>query len=239
MGNTKAKWRGGQLAFYDNQTYETVLPVAPVVLHDDFLGTIVDTNLWTEVESADSSKAIALSVLTYHLAVTGESEDAGIYGRDSKVWNIDKGLIFEARVALHVLPTSAAEVIIGVQNDSYGAASQRVAGTDEIDKHALFAFIASGACVIYTDDGTVDHNAVATGITVVPDAYHIFRIDFTNSADVKFYIDGVNVAGGTTFKLNTVAALMVQPVVMVDKHTADAGLGDIYVDYIKLWQASR
>jgi hypothetical protein len=204
-------------------------------LIEPFEGAAINANLWTEVEVLDSTKAFAPGLLTYHLHGTGESEDVGLYGKDIKTWNIDKGLQFECRLAVHVLPTSASELIIGVMNDSYGAASMNVGAADSIDKHALFVFDGSGLCKIFNDDGTDEHDAITTGITVVPDIYHIFRIDFTNPADVKFYIDGVCVASTTVFKMNTVAALLVQPVVMLTKLAADTGLGDIYLNYIKLW----
>jgi hypothetical protein len=32
---------------------------------------------------------------------------------------------------------------------------------------------------------------------------------------------------------------MVQPVVVAQKKTADTGLADIYIDYVKVWQATR
>jgi hypothetical protein len=244
MGKTRAKWRGGQLAFYDGTTHETVLPLAPIVLYDDFLGGAVNGDLWTEVDTNDATKAIGGSVLTYHLHATGETEDAGIYGKDDKSFNLDKGVIFEARVAIHVAPTSVAEVMIGVQDDSYGTASNRILGADEVTKYAAFGFyttVGSGLIpVIRTDDGSVNSGIINSGFgAVVLDAYHIYRIDFTDITNVLFYIDGEGVAKTTTFSMATGSNIMVQPVVMADKKTADTGLGDIYVDYIKVWQATR
>jgi hypothetical protein len=67
----------------------------------------------------------------------------------------------------------------------------------------------------------------------------VYRIDFTSVADVKFYIDGVGVATGTTFNMSQGANVKVQPIVVVQKNGVGADLGDIYVDYIKMWQATR
>lgn len=242
MGQTRSKWRGNQLAFYDGTTYETVRPVAPIYLFDDFLGTVVNTDYWTEVETANATKAIAASLLTYTCTNTDQIQDAGIYGKQDKPWNIDKGFIFEARLAVTVLPTVTTEVLIGVQNDDFLSNSNLVANADEVAAHSFFVLdgaVGTGSTlVIYSDDTGADNNAVATGITVVAGVYHVYRIDFTDSASVKFYYDGVQLAPATTFKMNTVAALTVQPLVMALKK-AGAGLGAIVVDYIRLWQATR
>ena len=205
-------------------------------LKSHFLGAAVDTNFWTEVETGDSTKAIASSVLTYHLHVSAESEEAGLYGKDDKQWNIDKGLIFECRMAMHVTPTVGAEVFVGMTNDSYGAASNRVAAADELAIHMGFAFDGSNACVIYTDDAVADNNGISTGITVVNDAYHVFTIDATDVTSVKFYIDGVRVASTTTFSMANGTNVGFQPMVLAQKNGADAGLCDIYVDYIDIYQ---
>lgn len=241
---TKAKWRNGILTMYDNVTHETVKAFAPLWLKDDFLHGVVNTDHWTEVEVGDSTKAISGGVLTYHLHVTGETEEAGLYGRDDKCWNLDKGPIFECRMAIHVAPTLGAEIMIGVQNDSYGTGSNRILNADECAIYSAFGFYATlGAGLIpaiRTDDSSNDSGIISSGISAVSlDAYHIYRIDFTNVSDVKFYIDGVGVATGTTFNMSTGANVMVQPIVMAQKNGANAGLCDIYVDYIALWQASR
>lgn len=236
MGQTRSKWRAGQLAFFDGSTYETVEPLSPAYLYDDFFGTAVNTDLWTEVELLDATKAIAASVLTYHLHATVEQEDAGIYGNDELAWSIDKGCIFEARCDIAVLPTLLAEMHIGLQGEAH-VADDQVAAADDIDLHAFFVLDGSGAVVIYTDDGSTDNNAVATGITAVPGTYNIYRIDCTDPSNVLFFIDGVQVATSTTFDL-TNGSMTFQPNIMATK-SGGAGLGDINVDYIRVWQATR
>jgi len=208
-------------------------------LVDDFLGGAVNADLWTEVEVGDSTKAVAASILTYHLHVTGEAEDVGIYGKDDKAFNLDKGIIFSCRFAMHVTPTVGAELIMGIINDSYGADSMRVSEADEIAIHALFVMDGSNVVVLHTDDSATDNDGVATGITLVNDAYHIFTIIAETAASVKFYIDGVRVAPTTTFNMSTGANVMFQPVIMAVKNGADAGLCDFYVDHIKMYQLTR
>jgi len=251
MGATNSKWRGGQLAFYDGSTFETVEPFAPIYVYDDFLGyDVAKTNgqflnlnstsdsFWTIAATGVAGPATvkkALSVVTLHLEADAETEDGGIYS-NTLIFNIDKGPIFEARVNVAVLPTDVAEVHIGFQGEVH-VADDQVAAADDIDYHIFFVLDGSGAYVIYADDHTTDNDAVATGITAVPGTYNILRIDCTDAANVLFYIDGVGVATGTTFDLSG-GTLMMMPNIMVTK-AGGTGLCDVAVDYVKIWQATR
>jgi hypothetical protein len=245
MGSTKAKWRGNQLAFYDGTTYETVKPIAPIVFYDDFLGTVINTDFWTDLDlNGATTTAPALSVFDCALGANNENQAAACYGKDDKAFDIGKGLIFETRLAVTVAAVDTGEIGFGVMNDSYGAASMRFMLADEVAKYAFFGFyttVGAGLIpVIRTDDGTHDSGIVSSGIAAVTlAAYHVYRIDFTSLEDVKFYIDGVGVATGTTFVMHTAASLTVQPWLCVYKHDGNAGLGSIKIDYVKIWQATR
>ncbi len=230
---------------YDPSTHETITILgAKKELIEDFRGAAVDTNLWTETDTADATKATALGLNTYTLLATAETEDAGIMGVDVR-YNIDKGVIFEARFAVTVLPTVTSEFICGLQNDAWASGSNLVAGADEVNKHAFFVLngaVGTGSTlVIYNDDGTDEHNATATGVTITAGAtaYRIFRVDASNSASVKFYVDDVRVAASTTFKMSTVANLLTFPIVAMVKNGANAGLGAFVLDYLKIWQLER
>lgn len=255
MGTTKSKWRNNQLAFYDGTTYETVESMSPIYVYDDFLGyDVAKTNgqffnlnsitdsFWTIAATGVAGPATvqkALSNVTLHLEADDETEDAGIYS-NTLTFNIDKGPIFEARVDVSVLPTEAqVEIHIGFQGEAHTADDQ-IASGDNIDYHIFFAIIgATDDYVIYTDDNAVaGHNtAVATGVSAVPGTYNVLRIDCTNASDVKFYIDGVGVATGTTFNLSN-GTMMMMPNIMVTK-ASGAGLCDVKVDYVRVWQATR
>jgi len=243
MGQTKAKWRGGQLAFYDGSTFETVKPIAPAVLYDDFLGTALNTDFWTSLHNGGGSITHATSTLTLALAGAVATEEEGVSGKDDKPWNVDKGFIFEARLNLAVAPTLTAEVIIGVQNDNWGAGANRCFAADEVTKGSFFGFYSTvGAGLvaqIRTDDGTTNSGIVTTGITSVVGTYQIFRIDFTTPSNVLFYIDGVAVATGTTFDMSAGANLMMQPIVVAQKVGAGADVGTAVLDYIRIWQPTR
>lgn len=246
MGQTKSKWRGGQLAFYDGSTHETVKPIAPIVLYDDFLGTVVNTDIWTDLDlNSATTTAPALSIFKCEIGQANENAAAGLYGKDDLVWNIDNGLVFECRLAIHTAPTLTTEIGFGMINDTYGADSMRFLLADECAKYAFFGlYTTSGAGlvpVIRTDDATAASGIVTTGKTLVLDTYYVFRIDFTNSAAVKFYIDGVEMASTTTFLMNTAANLKMQPWICVYKHddATTSAAGEFYLDYVKIWQATR
>jgi hypothetical protein len=253
MGATKSKWRGNQLAFFDGTTYETVESMSPIYVYDDFLGyDVAKTNgqflnlnsltdsFWTIAIAAVAGAPTVQKLLNncvLHIAANVETEDAGIYS-DTLVFNIDKGPILEARIDVSVLPTDVAEMHIGFQGEVH-VADDQVAAADDIDYHIFFVLDGSGVVTIYTDSHVAGgHNtAIATGVTAAPGTYNVYRIDCTNAADVKFYIDGVGVATGTTFDLSN-GTMMLMPNFMVTK-AGGAGLGDMKIDYVRIWQATR
>lgn len=243
MGHTKAKWRAGQLAFYDESTYETVKPIAPAILYDDFLGNAVNGDIWTTANVGAGSTAIAASVLTMTQNVAGATDENGVYASNDKAWNADKGFIFECRAAVSTAPTVGSEFMIGVQNDNWGSGSNRILNADEVSIYAAFGFYATGGAglvaQIRTDDNSNVSGIISTGVTSVLNTYQVFRIDFTNAANVLFYIDGVAVATTTTFNMSNGANIMFQPIVIAQKVGVDAGLGVLLCDYIRMWQPTR
>ena len=243
MGQTGSKWRAGQLAFYDKTTHETVKPLAPTILYDDFLGTALNTDLWTAADTGAGAVTQAASNMIFTTNVAGATDENGVYAKDDKAWNADKGFIFECRAKMTVAPTIGAEIMIGVQNDSWGAGSNRILNADEVSIYAAFGFYATlGAglvAAIRTKEAVHASGIVSTGVTSVIGTYQVFRIDFTNVADVKFYIDGVGVCTTTTFNMSDGANVMFQPIVVAQKNGVDAGLGIMYLDYIRMWQATR
>jgi len=243
MGQTGSKWRAGQLAFYDKATHETVKPLAPTILYDDFLGTALNGDLWTAIDTGTGAVTQAASNMILTTNVNGATDENGVYAKDDKAWNADKGFIFETRLKMTVAPTIGAEIMIGVQNDSWGAGSNRILNADECSIYAAFGFYATlGAglvAAIRTKEAVHASGIISTGVTSVVGTYQVFRIDFTDVADVKFYIDGVGVCTTTTFNMSDGANVMFQPIVVVQKNGVDAGLGIAYLDYIRMWQATR
>jgi len=240
---TKCKWEHGIQTFYDGSTFETLHAMAPFWWVDDFEGTAIQTTAagvkgWTVKDTGEATEAILADqhggVVALSLESTNEKQEAGLTWGDNLNLNLDKGPIVEFRAAVHTTPTGQAELYFGVANNYVeGPIAEADAGPTV---HALFMFDASLACTIHTDDASTDNNAKATGVTVVNDAYHVFRIDFADVTDVKFYIDGERVAGSTTFDMSNGSNVVVQPFIMAHKETG-TGVGALYVDYVKAWSA--
>ena len=109
---------------------------------------------------------------------------------------------------------------------------------DTIAESAWFKLDGVGTQIVCeTDDnGVINNDDVATGVYAVAGTPNIYRIDFTDLRDVKFFIDGVRVASGTTFDLNvlTGATAILQPYIELDCG-ADASEGVFDIDYVKIW----
>jgi hypothetical protein len=248
MGATRAKWRGNQLAFYDSATHETVLPLSPFYWIDDF---VTDAKIkaagipgWTVVDTSAAGNSTPVQVAdiscgAFSCLLDGgqdEEEESGLHWNNQREFNLDKAPIIEFRVKASVLPTAISELYFGVAGDY--VKGTLVAADQGPLIHAFFVMDGSGIVTVHTDDnGGEDNNAVATGVTVLATAYHVYRIDFTDVANVRFYIDGADV-GGAGLSMANGANVMVQPYIMCYK-SAGVGVGTLEIDYVRVWQATR
>ena len=235
----KWNWHNtGHQVWYDKSTYETLKTSYPLYFYDDFTGVaggtpMAGTAIWNVVDVNDATEAIVADssngLFRLHLHVTLEDEDACLYHGDNRTFDVDKGLIFETKIDVATLPTLTAEGVFGMAGD-YDV------DNDTVAESCWFKLDGSGAVVVESDDAVNENDDVATGVTAVPGTPNIYRIDFTNLASVKFFIDGVRVASGTTFNLSTLtgATAVLQPYFYLNK-TGDAGLGDFDIDYVKIW----
>lgn len=232
---SKAEKSTTGLEFYDGSTIETTLPLAPVVFYDDFVNTTglciatngavwgtIDTGAATEAAVADTANGVVALTLTSG----SEKQEAGIDFNDQRCWVPGQGLIFEARVCLSVTPTGTAE-------GTWGLASDYAEAGDNIANNAWFKVVGSTAILCESDDGTTDVDDTATGSVTATGTYNIYKIDASDAADVKFYIDGTRVCASTTFAL--AAATLVQPFFYMYK-ASGTDVGTMSIDYVRLWQ---
>jgi hypothetical protein len=237
--STKSKWLRNILEFYDSATAERVLPLAPVVFLDDFLGYQArtsetgSTGTWLTIDVGDATQALKADepngAFELALAATSEAEDAVLYWGDQRGLDLGNSASIEFRVDMAVLPTTGVAAVFGVVTDHN-------LDKDTVAVNAWFRLQASGAILVETDDTTNDNDDTATGITAVPGTYNIFRIDFHDLSDVKFYIDGNRVASSTTFDMSnlTSAEQVVQPYMSLDK-ASGTGVGTMVIDYVRAW----
>lgn len=241
--STKARWLGGILEHYESTTQERVQRYAPVQFYDDFLGAdtvipaaasaesgckwvkkIVGAAPPTVAKVADAAGGVVACTLTS----ASQKQNADLLMDDQREFDVSKGLVFEARVKVAVLPTLVAEAV-------WGLAGDWADGPDAITYSAFFTADGSGAIVCEVDDNATDQSA-ASGVTVLATDWKTYRIEFLDVTDVRFYIDGAHVATGTTFAYAATGAnAILQPYLACYK-ASGAGVGTLQVDYVRIWQ---
>jgi hypothetical protein len=222
--------------FYDNVSAETTVPMAPVVFYDDFvtttgLGVATNGAIWATKDTGGASEAAVADAINGQvaltLAVTDEKEEAGIYFGDQRCFLPGQGLVFETRVCVSVTPTLLADIC-------WGMCSDYVEDIDATTSHAVFKVDGSTAVVCESDNNVTDTDDTATAVVAGTTTWRVYRIDLSDAADVKFYIDGNRVAAATTFKV--LVGTNLQPYFYAFKSTG-AGLGTLLIDYCRVWQA--
>lgn len=236
MGSTRSRYINNILTFFDGTNFTTVLPLAEVRYMEDFLGkATVPPEKWNYVDVSASGNTTPLlaanvgnGILRLPLDSTSEAQESGVNWGDQLSLVLNQGLICEMGVSLQTLPT-----LLGIGVWGLAVAKNSVAAS--VASNAWFRVAGSGVVTVESKDTVHTNATIATGVTMVAGALHIFRIDCTVITDVRFYIDGVAVATGTTFDMSTVPTLALQPYIHLAK-ASGAGLGVIDVDYIQVWQ---
>ncbi|QCG93957.1 hypothetical protein E6C67_08390 [Azospirillum sp. TSA2s] len=241
--STKARYNAGVQTFYDSATFETTGVMSPVLFYDDFLGadTVVpaagsaESGMdWVKkiVGAAPPTVAGVSSAIGGQLACTltstSEKQDAVLYWGDNKGLDATKGLVFETRVKLSVLPSAS-----GVQA-VWGIASDWIDGPNNNTCYLTFGATANGSVLIRAYDGVTTTSA-ASGVTLTTADWAIFRIDATDVTDVKFFINGAQVS--TTGQVNFAATgtlAVLQPYLGCYKPSG-TGVATLTADYVKAW----
>ena len=239
----KSKWENGLQRFYDSATDETVQVMAPLWFKEDFLGEeelvseAGSQGIWNTIDVGDATEAIVTGggaasmsgVFRLHIAATNEAEDAVLDWADNTSVSVLNDTQIEIRATLTTLPTTGVTAV-------WGMAGAHNLAKDSVAESAWFRLDASGALDVETDDTTNDNDDVSTGLTCVAGTYNIYRIDFSVISDVKFYVDGVRYATGTTFDMSNLTATeaLMQPYFSLDK-ASGTGVGDLDIDYVAIW----
>ncbi len=242
---TRAKWEDGILTFYDpDRDHETVEKEAPVEFYDDFLGAFTAVPAAAGAESGcrwvdkivltlgTPTVAIAADAasgaMQCALEATAEEQEALCYMDDQRQFSLEQGLIVEMRARLLVVPTLLGEIV-------WGLAGDYVKGPDNVARSVWFTADGSGEVFCEKDDAGTDQSATS-GVTCLATDWKVYRIDATDVTNILFFIDGVNVATGTTFGyVGTGANAILQPYFGCYK-SGGAGLGTLKIDYVRIWQ---
>ncbi len=227
---------GNYPVFIDYVTKEHILPVAPVVFTDDFLGIDVVQPATAESGVDWLKKLVGTGTATVGgvsnglngkvaiaLNATSEKGEGTFYFGDNRQYQPTAGLVAEWVFDVAVLPTGTAVLTVGV-------AGTWVDNPDAVIRSAWFKIMPGGTVFAEIDDGTTDKSA-STGLVLGTAVNKVGRIDFQDPTNVRFYMDGVDVTPtGTTFGwAATGADGQVQPWAQAYKSTG-VGVGTLNVD---------
>ena len=134
-------------------------------------------------------------VIQFGHDATNEKQEAGIYLGDALNFNLDKGVIFEARTTVHTTGTLQSEYYFGFANAYVeGPIAEADAGPTV---HAFFNYDAALTPTIHTDDTSRQTiTLLRPASQASTETYAVFRIDASVLTSVKFYINGARVACG-------------------------------------------
>jgi hypothetical protein len=241
--STKSQFIGGVQTFFDSASFEVVEKMSPIAFYDDFVGAGKSGGTFPTSATAGSDwakKLVGTSTTVGGVAnavggqvactlnSTSEKQDTVLYWGDQKGLDVTKGLVFESRFQLSVLPSAA-----GVQA-VVGLASDWIDGPNNNTCYIQVGATANGALLVRSFDGVTTVSAAA-GVTLLATDWAIVRIDATVITDVKVFISGAQVT--TTGQINFAATgtlAVLQPYFAAYK-ASGTGVGTLTVDYAKAW----
>jgi hypothetical protein len=248
---TRAQYRSNVAYEFEDITQETVASGAPFQFGDEFVGAGHTAGVpaagapaagyaWVKKITGAAPPTVALlqnssgGVMQCALAATSEIEEASLYFNDSLSIDTTKIGQIEWRAQLAVLPSAA-----GVQA-FLGVGSAWVGGPLNLARYLGFGWQANGALLVWAKDGVAtNYNGAAAqigGSPIISDLnMHLFRIDWSNPADVAFYYDGnrVNPVGSIVWAASGANAIL-QPWQTVYK-TASTGVATLNIDKIDIF----
>lgn len=233
---------GNQLQFFDQVTQEVTWIASPLYFDDDFIGAGHTAGIpvagsptagypWVKKIVGAAPPTVALvsnaggGQVACTLTSTSEKQDAALYFNDNLSLDVTKGLVWQARAQLSVLPSAAGvEAVLGLS-------SAWIDGPDNAAEFIRFRATANGTIVMSCYDGTTLTSA-STGVTVATTDWHNYRVDCTDVTDIKFFIDGVpyNTAKQFGFAATGASAIL-QPYSSVYKPSG-TGVATLTIDAI-------
>lgn len=232
---------GNQYArVYNKSTHETLrIEGAPIFYLQDFLGRALDSTVnFALLDNLGATETIVANgsggALALALTNAVEVQFAGMSFSDQCCFQLDKKLIFEARIRFTTDIAGASTAVIGLSNATN-------ADIDAITDSVWFRCDGATGNLIQVeqDDTAHETSKVTTGVTLATNAWAVLRIDLTDYESIKFYVDGVRVATSTTFVNHTDVDQEYQVMIRLDKAANALNLGVMEVDYVKVWQLSR
>src|SRR5579872_2115765 len=156
---------GNQMQRYDQSTFEVVGIDSPLYFDDDFIGGGHSAGIpaagsptagypWVKKIVGAAPPTVALvsngagGQIACTLTATSEKQDAALYWNDSLSLDATKGLVWQCRAQLSVLPSAA-----GVQA-VFGVQSAWIDGPNNAAEFLRFGATANGTILMTSFDGT-------------------------------------------------------------------------------------
>ena len=210
---------------------------------DDFVGTSVtfptSANIGTPwltavTGAAPPTHVRAGSLATLTLTNASQAQILSLHHGDSLAFDIDDLMSLEMRVELGAATFTSGSIFC------FGLASARNDTADSVAANAWFRMEGANSTTqvyVETDDGTRDNDDIATGVTLGT-SFKKFYIDFTGGkSNVKFYIDGQQVARSRTFDMSGYSSGL-QPFFQLQK-ASNTNADVAIIDYVEIVSRRR
>lgn len=210
---------GNRYEFLETWTGDTIIP------------TTAAGGRWLQTETGTTGDSKTLTnmsggALKMLLASTSEAENLCVSHGDILHFDIDQDLVFQA---MFHIGANAATTQIGI-----GMASARNDDLGAIAEFALFRIKeAAQDLLIETDDGSEDNDDKDTTVNLVDDTDVHVAIDFRDTSDVKFYVNGVRVLSASTYDMSNYTGKL-QPIMQVYKAATSAAVAYLVNKFIRI-----
>ena len=198
---------------------------------EDFLGDalLIDgTHGWNTVDVGGATEAIVESAhggqFALSIVAAAEAQDAVLYMGDNLQFDLQSLLKMRFRMKV-ALCTAGVELVAGM------AGAHNLA-KDSVAQHAWFKLPGAFTMKCESDDETNDNND-KTAITIDTGVWYDYEIDFQDDTDVKFYINGVQMAPTVTFDMSNYTSGL-QPYFSVDSADATADNCVMTLDFVEI-----
>ena len=241
---TKSKYIGGNATYFDSVTGETTFSAAALFFEDDFVGAGHSAGVpaagspvagypWVKKIVGAAPPTVAFNSnaaggqVAAALTATSEKQDAALTMNDNLGFDVTKGLIWEARMNLSVLPSAAqVQMVAGVQ-------SAWIDGPDNASYYLGFGFLGNGTILLRSKDG-VTTNAVNSGQAVNAGDWHTYKVDATDPTNVSFSVDGLTVVTASPISFAAVGANAVLQGYAAAYKASGTGVGTLTLDNMQI-----
>lgn len=175
-----------------------------------------------------------VGVYSLATAAVSEAQDAQLTFGNQLILDPTKDLVFEARVRLNI----PGATITADERWVVGLCSDHTNSEDSLDNTTSNVwFRGEGANLnlyIEGDDGTTDTNDTDSGVDYADNTFMLLKIDMTNLAAVKMFINGVQVS--TTLNLSALTSSNKLQPIFCYQRDAGSEINLLEVDWFRITQ---